>query len=248
MIDWLYPVRCPGCFLPVLPKGALVHSDCERKFHRLSGALCMKCGCPLESEEQEYCPECEGKDRVWDVGRSVFSYQGSAGKVLRCIKREGTEEFVRYFAIQMKKSQEAFIRRVAPDCIVPVPLHPSRQRSRGFNQAELLAKALGVQLELPVRLLLKKHKKTKDQKSLNRLERSKNVQDAFFIDREALGGNIPQSVLLVDDVVTTGSTLSACALAYLAAFNSSAAFLSANSFSLMYFLFAFSCGNSLCFS
>lgn len=211
MIDWLYPVRCPGCFLPVLPKGALVHSDCERKFHRLSGALCMKCGCPLESEEQEYCPECEGKDRVWDLGRSVFSYQGSAGKVLRCIKREGTEEFVQYFAIQMKKSQEAFIRRVAPDCIVPVPLHPSRQRSRGFNQAELLAKALGEQLELPVRLLLKKTKRTMDQKSLGRLERKKNVQDVFSVDAEALGEDIPGVVLLVDDVVTTGSTLSACA-------------------------------------
>ena len=211
MIDWLYPARCPGCFRLVLPKGALVHPDCDKKFHRLNGALCMKCGCPVESEEQEYCPECKERDRVWDLGQSVFSYQGVAGKALRCIKREGTEEFVRYFAIQMKKSREAFIRRVAPDCIVPVPLHPSRQRSRGFNQAELLAVALGEQMELPVRLLLKKQKRTMDQKSLGRLERIKNVQDAFSIDQEELGEGIPGSVLLVDDVFTTGSTLSACA-------------------------------------
>lgn len=211
MIEWLFPLRCPGCFQPVMPKGALVHPECEQKFHFLTGPLCLKCGSPLESEEQEYCPECEAKDRVWDQGRSVFSYQGAAGKALRCVKKEGTEEFVRYFVIQMKKSREAYIRQLMPDCIVPVPLHPSRQRSRGFNQAELLAVALGEELELPVRLLLKKQKRTMDQKSLGRLERRKNVQDAFSIDAEELGEDIPKSVLLVDDVVTTGSTLSACA-------------------------------------
>ena len=72
----------------------------------------------------------------------------------------------REFAKQIKESRGAFIKQVAPDCIVPVPLHPSKQRSRGFNQVELLAEALGKETGIPVRNLLKKHIKTKDQKSL----------------------------------------------------------------------------------
>ena len=213
MIEWLYPVQCPVCLRIVLPKGALIHPKCVTKLEVLKEPLCKKCGCPVSAEEEEYCAECSVKNRGWDMGRSVFFYHGTLGEALLRVKKEGTREFVRFFGICMAKSQEAFIKQAAPECIVPVPLHKSRLRSRGFNQAELLATALGNEIGLPVRLLLKKHKKTKDQKSLNRLERSKNVQDAFFIDREALGGNIPQSVLLVDDVVTTGSTLSACALA-----------------------------------
>ena len=103
--------------------------------------------------------------------------------------------------------------QVQPECIVPVPLHPSRLRTRGFNQAELLAAVLGQEAGLPVRRLLKKTRKTRDQKSLGRMERRKNLRNAFAVDLEELGENIPKSVLLVDDVSTTGSTLTACAFA-----------------------------------
>lgn len=172
----------------------------------------MKCGRSLSSEEEEYCFECANqKDRGWDQGRSVFPYHGVTGEALRLVKKEGRIEFVRFFAKQMKESQEAFIWRMAPECIVPIPLHPSRQRSRGFNQAQLLAEALGEELNLPVRLLLKKVKKTKEQKSLSRQQRKKNVADAFRVAEEEIGQQVPESVLLLDDVSTTGSTLTACA-------------------------------------
>lgn len=150
-------------------------------------------------------------DRGWDAGRSVFWYHGSVGPALRLVKKEGTREFVRFFAKEIRQSQKYFIHQMEPECIVPVPLHPSRLRSRGFNQAELLAEALGKETGLPVRLLLKKGKKTKDQKSLNRMQRQKNVKNAFLIDEDAIGERLPMSVLLLDDVYTTGSTLTACA-------------------------------------
>ena len=133
------------------------------------------------------------------------------GNALQLVKKDGREEFVRFFAKQMKESQQEFIRQMTPECIVPVPLHPSKQRIRGFNQAELLANALGKEINLPVRMLLKKQKKTKEQKNLSRSLRIKNVADAFAMDTDALGEGIPESVLLLDDVATTGSTLTACA-------------------------------------
>ena len=213
MTEWLYPVRCPVCLQIVTPKGASLHPDCIKKLLFLKEPVCKKCGIPLASEDEEYCQECfTGTDRGWEEGRSVFPYHSPVENALWQVKREGIKEFVRFFGFCMYKRQGTFIQRMAPECIVPVPLHSSKQRSRGFNQAELLAAALGQEAGLPVRRLLKKIKKTKDQKNLSKHERRKNLKDAFVIEEKELGKHIPQSVLLVDDVYTTGSTLTACAM------------------------------------
>ena len=212
MIEWIYPTCCPVCLRIVTPKGAMLHPECKQKLDTIKEPVCMKCGMPLSSKEEEYCSVCICKaNRGWDRGRSVFPYHGVMGKALRLVKRDGREEFVRFFAKQIKESQQAFLVQVQPECIVPVPLHPSRLRTRGFNQAELLASALEGETGIPMRKLLIKCKKTKDQKSLSKNQRIKNVKDAYEVDEKALGGHIPDSVLLLDDVITTGSTLSACA-------------------------------------
>ena len=212
MITWIYPEQCPVCLKLVMPKGAMLHPECKNKLDTIREPVCMKCGMPLSSEENEYCGMCACQpDRGWDQGRSIFPYHGTVGGALRLIKKDGRVEFVRFFARQIQQSQESFIRRMVPECIVPVPLHPSKQRSRGFNQAQLLADALGKELNIPVRLLLKKIKKTKDQKSLSKQQRKKNVADAFCVDKDEIGELVPKSVLLLDDVSTTGSTLTACA-------------------------------------
>ncbi len=197
---------------PVLPKGVMLHTECRKMLDEIKQPFCMKCGVPLAAEEEEYCEECMRKaDRGWEAGRSIFPYHGSVENALRLVKKEGTREFVSFFAKQMYINQKNFIRWAAPDCIVPVPLHRSRLRSRGFNQAELLAYELGKEVGLPVRLLLKKVHKTKDQKNLNRAQRQTNVTDAFLTDEDAIGEQLPASVLLLDDVCTTRSTLTACA-------------------------------------
>lgn len=213
MLTWIYPERCPVCMQIVMPKGAMLHPKCRNKLDIIKEPVCVKCGMPLSSEEKEYCMACEcHTDRGWDQGRSIFPYHGTVGNALWLVKKDGRTEFVRFFAKQMKENQLAFLKRMAPECIVPVPLHPSKQRVRGFNQAELLAEALGKEIGIPVRNLLKKNKKTKDQKSLSKYQRIKNVKMAFAVDEEEWGNQIPGSVLLLDDVTTTGSTLSACAV------------------------------------
>jgi len=212
MINWLYPERCPVCLRPVMPKGAGIHPKCKQKIDTIKSPVCFKCGIPLASEEGEYCVTCmKEPDRGWDLGRSLFPYHGVMESALQLVKREGTDEFVRFFAKQIKENQMAFVQQVAPECIVPVPLHSSKLRSRGFNQAELLAEALGEEIGLPVRKLLLKRKRTKDQKSLSRNGRRKNVKDAFAVNEKEMDFGVPESVLLLDDVSTTGSTLTACA-------------------------------------
>ena len=212
MITWIYPERCPVCLQIVKPKGAMVHPERKHQLNIIKEPVCFKCGMPLSSEEKEYCGICmQQTDRGWDMGRSVFPYHAAVGNALRLIKKDGRKEFVDFFIKYMVQNQRNFIQSTAPECIVPVPLHPSRKRQRGFNQSELLAKALEQELQIPVRLLLKKHKRTKDQKSLSKNQRKKNVADAFTVDEEVLGEKVPESVLLLDDVMTTGSTLTACA-------------------------------------
>ena len=92
--------------------------------------------------------------------------------------------------------------------IVPIPLHRSRQMSRGFNQSELIAKALSKVTGFPVKNILQRHRATKAQATLKAKERLMNVVDAFQVRANV---KTPTSVILVDDVITTGSTIRECA-------------------------------------
>src|SRR6266545_615464 len=95
------------------------------------------------------------------------------------------------------------------DMIVPVPLHPTRQRERGFNQASLLAELLSARISIPSKPVLKRIRYTTTQTALDRAERMENLHNAFRLRKNADVRGL--HVLLIDDVLTTGSTLSECA-------------------------------------
>lgn len=210
MITWLFPERCAVCKAPVLPRGALVHSDCGGRLKPIREPYCKGCGRPVREEIQEYCKVCKKTPPLWEAGRCLFPYQGEMGETLRLVKREGTKEFVRFFGEQLAEECQLFLKQIRPDCIVPVPLHRTKLRSRGFNQAELLARELGSRTGIPVCNLLIKRKKTKDQKLLTGAERRRNLRHAFAVSVAFEKEESPQTVLLLDDVLTTGSTLRAC--------------------------------------
>lgn len=217
MTEWLFPAKCPVCGGVLLPREALIHTECRERLDMIEEPVCMRCGRPLQEDTVEYCAECEDflaehrKFSTWDSGRCAFYYRGAVKEVLWALKNNGTREAVRLLGKQMAESQKQYLDALRPDCIVPVPLHSLKQRQRGFNQAELLAEAVAAERNIPVLSLLIKTKRTADQKSLAKEERKRNLRQVFAWNDETQMAELPKSVLIVDDVFTTGSTIAACA-------------------------------------
>lgn len=165
----------------------------------------MKCGKPLRKERQdaEYCPECEKREHVFDRAFSVFDYQSAAPSLYR-FKYGNRPEYAEYYADCFVRRYGGLPRGVRIDALVPVPLHPAKLRKRGYNQAEVFARALSVRLDTPVRSdLVARIRPTRPQKELDYYGRLNNLKNAFIIGRNDVECN---SVALVDDIFTTGST------------------------------------------
>ncbi len=170
----------------------------------------MKCGRETADEREVFCTECRKTPRAFDAGRCTFNYHSAVEKAIIMLKEEGTCEFVDFFARAAFERHEDFLRTIGADAIVPVPLHRGRLRRRGFNQAGLFAESLSDLTGIPVDGLLAKKRMTKDQKGLNRWQRETNLREAFEVVRK---DRIPETVLLTDDIFTTGSTVDSCAKA-----------------------------------
>ena len=139
-----------------------------------------------------------------DRGRAIGSYEGALRAIVHALKYEGRRSLARPLADLMRERGAEVL--AGSDCLVPVPLHPARRRARGFNQALDLARHLG----RPVRKALRRVRATPTQTGLPAAQRHRNVRDAFAMapGTPSLSG---ATVVLVDDVSTTGATLEACA-------------------------------------
>ena len=208
MIDIIYPRRCPVCEEIVNEKGHLICKACIKKLPFVKDPYCIKCGKEIISEDCAYCDECKS-DREFESGRGLCNYTDEMKHIILKIKYDNKREYIEGFAKLMAIRYEKFIKVSKIDCIIPVPLHSSRKRMRGFNQSDILAKYLSKYLDLPVFFdCLCRVKKTKDQKGLNRTERLHNLDNAFMV--RDLPSNI-KNILIVDDVYTTGTTIEKCA-------------------------------------
>lgn len=143
----------------------------------------------------------------FDRSVAVFTYR-SAGSGLLDLKYRNKREYALFYASEAARVYgELICMRWKPQALVPVPVHRTRRRERGYNQAELLAQRLGALLHIPVRAdLLVRVKRTLPQRELNADERLRNLQGAFGLGAEPRG---IETALLIDDVYTTGSTLEA---------------------------------------
>ncbi|MCD8326712.1 MAG: ComF family protein [Lachnospiraceae bacterium] len=205
--ELLFPRRCPVCDRPA-PWGEEICPGCRGKLVYLGHSYCLKCGKGLAREEWEYCGDCRRFPHAFDRGRSLYSYESAAGAIFR-LKYQGRQEYADFFAEEWYRRMADTIDAWQIDMIVPVPLHKSRRRQRGYNQAELLAKALGRRTGLPVSAkCVVRSRKTVSQKQLNRTERQNNLKNAFKINRVDVQ---LKKILVVDDIYTTGSTADAVA-------------------------------------
>ncbi len=213
-IQLLFPLRCPVCDDIVTPFGEKICLGCMKKLKVISPPRCLKCGKKLEEEEQEYCHDCSIRKHVFLRGRALYEY-GSIAPAIYRFKYGNRREYADFFGEEIARYLGDEIQRMHPDALIPIPLHPARRRKRGYNQAELLAKAISRYTGIPVYdKILIRVKNTVPLKKLNPQERQNNLKKAFHIR----GNDVKlKTIILIDDIYTTGSTMDAAAAALLAA-------------------------------
>jgi ComF family protein len=201
-------VSCGG-ELPWRARTASCCARCWRSLPRLASPRCRSCALPIVGAGGTFtCIACSADPLPVDWCDAWGEYRGSLERVLHALKFARHDFFAAPLAELL---QETLASRgdVAFDAIVPVPMHRAKQRRRGYNQAELLARALAKRIGVPCELLLEKRGDTHAQSKLTRSQRAGNVRDAFTASPRASG----KRILVVDDVCTTGETLRACAAA-----------------------------------
>ena len=201
---------CAACGEPLLhPTRGPVCDGCWQSILPLTPPLCDRCGDPLPtwrlvSIPLACCPRCRRSRRLVDRARAIGAYDGALRAIIHALKYEGRRSLAWPLGALMRRRGAEL--RAGAACAIPVPLHPSRRRHRGFNQAADLARHVGI----PVLTALRRVRATATQTGLPAAQRHRNVRDAFATTRAgaALAGT---TVVLIDDVSTTGATLEACA-------------------------------------
>ena len=206
LADLLYPRRCPVCDRAVSPFGSLICKACENKLIYIKEPYCMKCGKTLRQEEKEYCGDCIRHEHLFDRGRALYEYKSVADSIYR-FKYKGRQEYAAYYARCLMKKLGGWIAGCRPDAFVPVPIHSAKRRVRGYNQAEVLARELSRLTGIPVETnLIQRVRKTVPMKELSAAERQNNLKKAFKICRNDVKLN---TIVIIDDIYTTGSTIDA---------------------------------------
>ena len=191
---------CSSCGKEIF-SGEYFCEECIKSFPYNDGFICEHCGRATSSPE-EYCLTCKGQLVSFDRARSVFLYNGKIKTLVKKMKRIDNAYLTKVFAKELSKIY--FRNLFTADFIVYVPMIAKRERKNGYNHAKSLAKELGELIEVEVKDILVKTKETKKQALLTAKERKDNLKGSFKIaDKKAVK---EKSVLLVDDVTTTGST------------------------------------------
>lgn len=201
----IYPPRCPICH-GILKKGeGLAHEECKKKLVYVKEPRCFQCGKPVMAKEIEFCYDCSQKKHVYTKGLSVFLYNSVMKKSIYEFKYNNKREYGDFYAQEIVRELGEHIKRWKVEAIIPVPLHKSRRKRRGFNQAELVANKVGQRLGIPVEAsLVARTRKTLPQKQLNDKERQNNLKKAFKMMRNDVKLS---TAIILDDIYTTGSTV-----------------------------------------
>jgi competence protein ComFC len=211
LVSLLYPPVCAICGANIRA-GEHLCDQCEAKAVHIVAPFCQKCTEPFEGAITSAftCANCAHRTIHFDAAVAAYRGRGIVREIIHRFKYS-RQIYLRHLVARWLRAalDDQRLRDRRFDVIVPVPLHPARQRERGFNQASLLAELLSVEISVPSRPSLERIRYTNTQTALDRTERMENLHNAFRLRKRA---NVRDfSVLLVDDVLTTGSTLSECA-------------------------------------
>jgi ComF family protein len=214
ILDLCLPLTCAGCRQTwMLAEQGYWCSECASGLGWIRSPLCPFCGAPfLDSPQSDdhLCGDCLKNSFAFDVARSAVLYAGVVRDRIHQLKF-GYQLHWSPALVDLLVKTSGWEEALQPaDFILPVPLHRQRLQERGFNQAGGIAAGFGRRLSIPVRFgVLARRRATMPQTRLGRRERLKNVQGAFAVVKPELVQD--RSVLLIDDVFTTGTTLNECA-------------------------------------
>lgn len=210
-VNLFYPLHCPacGCALDAMNREGIC-GTCAGRIKRTPRPYCNSCGRPVNHEDA-VCPECRKMTLHFDRAYSACLYEDVLKELIHTLKYGGGASCAKFLSglmIDFLRRNEEILN--GADIVTFVPLDSKRLRERGFNQSKIFAREIGLAFGLPVMDTLKKARRTKNQNELPREERLTNLKGAF---RARPGRDIKgRTVLLVDDVMTTGATLSECAV------------------------------------
>jgi ComF family protein len=210
VIDWIAPPQCLSCATPVREPAALC-PQCWTKLNFIEQPCCDRLGIPLPYDQGDgaISAAAAADPALWDKARTALAYDDASRPIVQALKYHDRHEASLLMARLMLRAGANLLHE--SEMIVPVPLHPWRLWRRRFNQSGLLAQRIARQAGLPYRpdiLLRLKH--TRPQVGLDQASRRKNVRRAFVVADQRRPEVYGKSIVLVDDVVTTGATAAAC--------------------------------------
>jgi len=212
-LDYLFPPYCLLCESRYIYQGGcFICKSCVDSISFITHPFCSRCGKPFltQSDRDHLCGNCLTHGSYFTIVRALGTYEGSLRKIIHLLKYKQKFAIEKILTLLLDVYQNIDINFCSYDFFVPVPLHRSRLRQRGFNQAVVLGNVLRRKYNMPLqRLALQRTVATLPQVRLQGKERMKNVRNAFKIRDAALVQK--KSILLLDDVYTTGATMNECA-------------------------------------
>ncbi|GAB6138158.1 ComF family protein [Halanaerobaculum tunisiense] len=202
----LYPEfpKCPSCGQGFQPEEIDLCTSCISQIEFIKEEFCPQCG-KLTRPEEELCLDCQEQKRLFSKARAVGVYDAGLEEYIKEFKYDKCRELARPLGGLLAIYTRRFYQPSEVDLITYIPVHQERLKERGFNQAYLLARELGQNLDLAVNSLLVRQQDTVKQSKLSRQERLQNVKGKFSIAQPYLVTD--KQILLVDDILTTGATV-----------------------------------------
>jgi competence protein ComFC len=213
-LGFFYPELCQLCSeARATAREGFVCARCASETIFIKPPFCERCGRPYEGAITNVfeCANCRDATLHFQSARSAVLAKDKVLDAIHRFKYHRALWFEAFLGGLLVQEAGPALASQRWDALVPVPLHPTKQREREFNQAERLARHLGAAAGIPVKRLLRRTIPTRSQTLLSREERLTNVRDAFVVARSTVLEG--QRFVLVDDVFTTGATTSACARA-----------------------------------
>lgn len=208
LIIFVYPAQCRCCQKPMgVGKVPYICDECWSLVELIEKPFCEICGKPL-TESKGVCKDCRKNPPIYSKARAIARYNKTMRQTIHLLKYEKKKVMLKYLSVLIRKQLPDLLALEDYDYLLPVPLHKKRLRERGFNQAELIGRIIGSSFDVQMTSdNLTRIRNTLPQSSLETSkEKHRNVQDAFVLrNPERIK---EKKILIVDDILTTGATVS----------------------------------------